>query len=85
MILVMKNKIKFLSNPIGEDVYFNLSFISKNPKITIMNYVGYTWFYNTKSISNTKQKGMKKEIDILIFLEKLKKVSDINNKYRRSR
>lgn len=68
---LVKNNIEFLSYNIGEDVYFNLSVYSYNPKISIIDYVGYNWFFNTKSVSNTSQRGLDKKIDILFLLNKI--------------
>lgn len=63
-----KNNIKFFPYKIGEDVYFTMKLISLNPKIKISNYIGYVWYYNSNSISNTTQRGMKNDIDILYLL-----------------
>ena len=68
---LLKNNIEFLSYGIGEDVYFNLLIYSFKPKITILNYIGYNWFFNTKSVSNTSQKGLNKNVDILFLLNKI--------------
>lgn len=68
---LLKNNIEFLSYGIGEDVYFNLLIYSFEPKITILNYIGYNWFFNTKSVSNTSQKGLNKNVDILFLLNKI--------------
>lgn len=70
---LIKNNIKFLSYKIGEDVYFNLLAYSKNPKIRIIDYIGYNWFFNTKSVSNTTQKGLNNGIDITYLLDKINK------------
>lgn len=53
---LLDNKIEFLDNNIGEDVYFNLIALLSTGKIKILRYVGYNWFFNEKSVSNTKQK-----------------------------
>lgn len=77
---LLKNNIEFLSYGIGEDVYFNLLIYSFEPKITILNYIGYNWFFNTKSVSNTSQKGLNKEVDILFLLNKIiEKYDNIND------
>lgn len=68
---LVDNNIEFLKCGIGEDVYFNLVAYSYNPKICISNYIGYNWFFNTKSVSNTNQKGLNKNTDILFLLEKI--------------
>lgn len=57
---LLKNKFEFLNTNIGEDVYFNLSAMLISNKIKIIPYIGYNWFYNTESISNTKQKNINK-------------------------
>lgn len=68
---LLKNNIEFFSYGIGEDVYFNLDVYSHNPKIFISDYVGYNWFLNSSSVSNTSQKGLNKNVDILVLLEKI--------------
>ena len=64
---IIDNKIDYLSNDIGEDIYFNIQAMTLTKKIKIIDYVGYNWFYNTKSVSNTKHKDIRK-IDIYKFL-----------------
>lgn len=68
---LVKNNIEFLDYGIGEDVYFNLVAFAKNPKIEIIDYIGYNWFFNTKSVSNTSQRGLSKDIDIRVVLDKI--------------
>lgn len=75
---LLKNNINFLDYQIGEDVYFNLSAYAKHPKIEIINYIGYNWFFNTKSVSNTTQRGIKKDIDIRFLLNKI--IDEYNDK-----
>lgn len=83
---IIKNNIEFLNYKIGEDVYFNLNAYFNTNKIGIIDYVGYYWFYNTKSISNTKQKKFSNDIDILYLLDKIINLknyenNEINNYY----
>ena len=47
-----------MKNNIGEDVYFNLKAMLLSKKIKIIDYVGYNWFFNTQSVSNTIQKNI---------------------------
>lgn len=68
---LVENDIEFLDYAIGEDVYFNLVVFAKNPKIEIIDYMGYNWFFNTKSVSNTSQRGLSKDIDIRVVLNKV--------------
>ena len=55
---LVKNNITFLKNNIGEDVYFNLKAMLSTNKIKILDYIGYNWFFNTNSVSNTIQKNI---------------------------
>ena len=66
---LVSNELAFLVNNIGEDVYFNLLAINLTDKITTFRYCGYNWFYNTNSVSNTKQKSIKNEIDVVRLLD----------------
>lgn len=66
-----KNKIDFLDTNSSEDVYFTLKIINKNAKIKTIDYVGYYYYDNLNSISNTKHKGFKKEIKVLELLDEI--------------
>lgn len=61
---LIDNNIKFLETNIGEDNYFNLKAFLMTKKIRTLEYIGYNWFFNTKSVSNTRQKNIK---DIQIY------------------
>lgn len=78
---LIKNNIEFFSYGIGEDVYFNLTCYSYQPKVFITSYVGYNWFFNTKSVSNTSQKGLNKNVDILVLLDKIVSKFEIIDEY----
>ncbi|MGN1327952.1 MAG: glycosyltransferase [Clostridia bacterium] len=82
---ILKNDIKFLSNNIGEDIYFNIQALLISEKIKIINYVGYNWFYNTKSVSNTTHKNLKK-LNVFYLLdscyEAIKAKGILQNKYQ---
>ena len=54
---IIQNDIKFLNENIGEDIYFNIQAINISKKVSIIDYIGYNWFYNRKSVSNTLQKN----------------------------
>ena len=54
-----KNDIEFLPVNIGEDVYFNLQAMMISNKIKIIDYIGYNWYFNEESVSNTTQKNIK--------------------------
>lgn len=55
---LIDNNIEFLSVNLGEDIYFNLKAILSSKKIKIIPYIGYNWFFNTSSVSNTTQKNI---------------------------
>ena len=63
------NGILFLDNDIGEDVYFNLQAIHVTEKIVIIDYRGYNWIYNEKSVSNTSQKTIGSELHVIRLLD----------------
>lgn len=71
-----QNKIQFLDYPIGEDVYFNIKAFSFNPKIGFINNLGYKWYFNNESVSNTSQRGLKEDIDIFFLLDKLYEIGE---------
>lgn len=64
---LIDNKIEFLNNNIGEDMYFYLLAVFQTEKIKILDYVGYNWFYNIESVSNSKQKDFEK-LDVFNLL-----------------
>ena len=78
---LINNNIQFLDYEIGEDVYFNLIAYSKTNKIKIIDNTKYIWFYNSKSVSNTKQKSINKNIDILVLINNLLKEVKAKDKY----
>lgn len=78
---LIKNNIEYFQYKIGEDVYFNLLAYSKTNKIKIINNTDYIWYYNGNSVSNTSQKGLNDDIDILILINKILDNVDVNNIY----
>lgn len=55
---IKDNKIRFLDSNIGEDINFTIQAVTLTKKIKIINYVGYNWFYNEASVSNTAHKSL---------------------------
>jgi glycosyltransferase involved in cell wall biosynthesis/O-antigen/teichoic acid export membrane protein len=47
---------EFWNNPVGEDSVFIAELLSSGGKIKCLPYIGYNWYYNRKSVSNTRQK-----------------------------
>ena len=69
--LIVENNIEFLDTAIGEDTFFNLKCYIYTNKIKYIDYIGYNWFYNKESVSNSKQKGLRKECDMLVLMNNL--------------
>lgn len=65
------HQIEFLDTSASEDVYFNVLAYSKNPKIDIVDDVGYFYYYNPSSLSNTVHKGFNQKVDILGLVQKI--------------
>lgn len=82
---LLDNKIEYLNNNIGEDIYFNLKAMLLSSKIKIIEYIGYNWFFNTQSVSNSKQKNIKK-LQVFELLnscyDMLKEEKLLDNNYR---
>lgn len=71
--------LSFLSYPLGEDIYFSLALYAKKPKTKIIDYIGYNWYFNTASVSNTVQRGFDKRIDIIELSDKLYSVGNLED------
>lgn len=67
---IIDNQIEFLNSNIGEDVHFTIQAVSMTSKIKIIPYVGYNWFYNEDSVSNTAHKNMNNNLQFGLLLEK---------------
>ncbi|HFI0260753.1 TPA: glycosyltransferase family 2 protein [Streptococcus suis] len=68
---LLEKQIQFFDYGIGEDVVFNLLAYSKTKNVGLIPYVGYYWFYNAKSVSNTSQKGLSKDLHLKVVLEEI--------------
>lgn len=75
------NKLQFLDYPIGEDVYFNLIAYQKTTRIKTINYIGYNWYFNEGSVSNTSQRGFTEKTDILPLLDRIYEEIGSQDKY----
>ncbi len=56
---------------IREDVYFNIVAYSTAKSVKVIEYVGYNWYFNTKSISNTSQRGFNPDLNVVYVLDKI--------------
>lgn len=69
---IHKHHLEFLDSPIGEDVYFSCQLYNHNPKITKIDYIGYNWYYNNKSVSNTDHRGFQLTNEALNLARRIK-------------
>lgn len=63
-----ENDIKFLKTPIGEDIFFNLQTNTLTDNIKILDYIGYNWYQNSISVTNTITQKIK-GINIIDLLD----------------
>lgn len=56
-----QNQVEFFQNKIGEDSVFTIKEIACKATWEMINYVGYNWFYNEASVSNTSQRRLSTE------------------------
>lgn len=68
---IKNNGITFLDSNIGEDIYFTIQAVLMTNKIKIIDYVGYNWFYNELSVSNTAHKNLHNDLQFDYLLDKL--------------
>lgn len=54
--LIVDTNARFLDTNIGEDIYFTLPLIQASRNTSVINYIGYNWFYNKNSVSNTSHR-----------------------------
>ena len=72
---IVDNRILFLDNAIGEDIYFNFKLFSFTKNIAIINNTSYVWFYNSGSVSNVNQRGLKDVQAFVHLLDEIWKVA----------
>lgn len=74
-----ENNIVFFDNNIGEDLPFNIrayaAACESKGHVLLINYSGYVWFYNEKSVSNSSQKGLKRSIRLDLLLDEISSIS----------
>lgn len=68
---IKKNDIYFLDTNASEDIYFSLKAINKKAKVKSISYVGYYYFDNLNSISNTMHKGFNEKLNFCEFLDEI--------------
>jgi glycosyltransferase involved in cell wall biosynthesis len=61
-------QFKFMESKIADDFYFNILAYDNTKKIKTINYCGYYWLFNPKSLSNTNNKQFKLTKELLNVL-----------------
>ena len=70
---LIENEIQFFDSKYGEDCVFTVQEIARTKKWRCIDYIGYNWFDNSVSASNTTQRGLSKDnkpIELLAMLIK---------------
>ncbi len=75
---VKKHKIAVFPTKYGEDIVFILHEYAKTNNIKVIDYVGYNWFYNQESVSNTSQKKILSILPPLLVLLQKQKLYDVS-------
>lgn len=75
---IRRNDLTFFDTNIGEDIPFVVLAVYLANSCVVVNYVGYNWFFNTASVSNTTQRksqGLQLEKTLNCLLARLKRAS----------
>lgn len=80
---VKKNDLRVFHTKYGEDIVFMLHEYIKTRKIKVLDgYVGYSWFYNQESVSNTSStKALDMLSPCLTLLQKIKEYDNHSPEY----
>lgn len=68
---LINNNVCFLDYGLGEDIYFSIVGYSYTDKIKVVNCMGYNWFFNMQSVSNTSQRKANQNLDPIYLLNKI--------------
>lgn len=68
---IKNNDIVFLDSNIGEDINFTIQAVLLTKKITILDYIGYNWFYNEESVSNTAHKNLNNNLQFDYLIDNI--------------
>ena len=73
-----KNNIRYNMLNYCEDLLFNIDCFNSKANVKTIDYIGYNYFYNTNSFSNTDHVGFKKNVPTIEFLD-LANVKNVDN------
>ena len=68
---IRENRIEFLKNKIGEDVYFNVVALNRGARVEVIDNAGYKWYYNDASVSNSVQNTFRDEVDVIYLMDSI--------------
>lgn len=66
---IRRNNLKFVPLVLGDDDHFVTVTYSYADKVAIFPYAGYNFICNTESITNTKHKGLRGDIELTELLD----------------
>lgn len=75
---IKKNKLEFTDIKCGEDIYFSLCAFYCGMTYSVLNYAGYYYYYNRKSITGSMDKENRHDIIMIELFESFMEKYDIN-------
>lgn len=75
-----RKALYFFDSKIGEDVLFTLRAYGCAERISTLSYMGYTWYHNDHSVSNTSQKGFDPSVDPYPLMEGIKGIPSVEQR-----
>lgn len=68
---IKRNHLKFVPLVLGDDDHFATVAYSYADKVAILPYAGYNFICNEESITQTKHKGLRKDIELTDLLDRI--------------
>ncbi|MCI9629468.1 glycosyltransferase family 2 protein [Thomasclavelia cocleata] len=71
---IKENNIEFLVSNIGEDINFTIQAVLLTDNLKVIDYIGYNWFFNEKSVSNTAHKNLGNKLQFEFLINNIYKI-----------
>lgn len=75
---IRRNHLKFVPLVLGDDDHFVTVACSYANKVAVLSYAGYNFICNRESITNTKHKGLRRDIELTELLDRID--ADVNKR-----
>ena len=75
---IRRNNLKFVPLVLGDDDHFVTVAYSYANKVAVLSYAGYNFICNRESITNTKHKGLRRDIKLTELLDRID--ADVNKR-----